>query len=289
MHVQINPDAAFADAFEAKGATIAKYIITAGALAGMLNNLLSGIFALPRCVYAMADDGLLFSFLATINRITKVPLNATLVFTLVNAVIALVFDLATLVDFLSIGTLSAYSMVSACVLILRYQAAPLDGEADRFDTGGRIKAWVPFRNSWESLPEGRSIVIAVLTLIFSFFWLAFTVRTGFLFSTGGYISLGLSSVLAVLAFSFICGHEQNSLDLYFRVPFVPVIPSVGLLINVFMMAYLDYITWIRFFVWMLIGLAIYFLYGIRHSKEGRKMRVVAESSLSTISKLNGKT
>ncbi|KAK6014605.1 high affinity cationic amino acid transporter 1 domain protein, partial [Ostertagia ostertagi] len=204
---EINPDAAFADAFDAKGATVAKYIITAGALAGMFNNLLSGIFALPRCVYAMADDGLLFSFLASINRFTKIPLNALIVFTLVNAVIALVFDLETLVDFLSIGTLSAYSMVTACVLILRYQAAPID-DSDRLDTGEtvftwyqksrllagihgrthrslsitvlagpRIKAWVPFRNFWESLPDGRSIVIAVITLIFGYFWLAFTVRT----------------------------------------------------------------------------------------------------------------
>ncbi|KAK5975710.1 hypothetical protein GCK32_020599, partial [Trichostrongylus colubriformis] len=131
----INPDAAFADAFAAKGATTAKYIITIGALAGMLNNLVSGMFALPRCVYAMADDGLLFSFLATVNRYTKVPLNAVLIFTLLNAVIALVFDLETLVDFLSIGTLSAYSMVSACVLVLRYQAAPIDGSSGRLDTG----------------------------------------------------------------------------------------------------------------------------------------------------------
>ncbi|PIO61340.1 hypothetical protein TELCIR_17138, partial [Teladorsagia circumcincta] len=36
---EINPDAAFADAFDAKGATVAKYIITVGALAGMFNNL----------------------------------------------------------------------------------------------------------------------------------------------------------------------------------------------------------------------------------------------------------
>ncbi|KAK5980319.1 hypothetical protein GCK32_016156, partial [Trichostrongylus colubriformis] len=244
----------------------------------------SGMFALPRCVYAMADDGLLFSFLATVNRYTKVPLNAVLIFTLLNAVIALVFDLETLVDFLSIGTLSAYSMVSACVLVLRYQAAPIDGNSGRLDTGGRIKAWVPFRNFWESLPDGRSIVIAVIGLMIGYFWLAFTIRSGLMFSTGGIISMALSATLTILAFFFICGHEQNSLDLYFRVPFVPVIPCAGLLINTFMMAFLDYLTWIRFFAWMVIGLVIYFLYGIRHSKEGKKMRVVTASSLSTFSK-----
>ncbi|KAL6734316.1 hypothetical protein Aduo_004871 [Ancylostoma duodenale] len=39
---QVNPSAAFADAFDVKDAQVAKYIITIGALAGMLNNLVSG-------------------------------------------------------------------------------------------------------------------------------------------------------------------------------------------------------------------------------------------------------
>ncbi|VDO24887.1 unnamed protein product [Haemonchus placei] len=250
---EINPDAAFSDAFSVKGATVSRYIITVGALAGMFNNLLSGLFSLPRYVYAMADDGLLFVFLATISRFTKVPLNAIFVFTILNAAIALIFDLETLVEFLSIGTLSAYSMVSVCVLILRHQAAPIDGDPERLDTGGRIKRWVPFRNFWESLPNGRSIVIAVASLIFGYFWLAFTIRSGVMNSIPGYISLGLSILFTILAFIFICGHEQNSLELYYRVPFVPFIPSLGLLINCFMMAFLEYLTWIRFFIWMLIG------------------------------------
>ncbi|KJH51961.1 hypothetical protein DICVIV_01852 [Dictyocaulus viviparus] len=37
--MEVNPDAAFASAFDAKGAVVAKYIITVGALAGMLNNM----------------------------------------------------------------------------------------------------------------------------------------------------------------------------------------------------------------------------------------------------------
>ncbi|VDM61094.1 unnamed protein product [Angiostrongylus costaricensis] len=70
-----------------------------------------------------------------------------------------------------------------------------------------------------------------------------------------YVSFGLSGSLTVASFVFICGHEQNSLELSFRVPLVPFIPSLGLLINVFMMSYLDYLTWIRFIVWMSIGIS----------------------------------
>ncbi|RCN50827.1 hypothetical protein ANCCAN_03026 [Ancylostoma caninum] len=260
---QVNPSAAFADAFDVKNAQVAKYIITIGALAGMLNNLVTGAFALPRCVYAMADDGLIFSFFATVNKCTKVPLNAIIVFTLLNATLAMVFDLEALVEFLSIGTLLAYSVVSAC---------------------GAIKSWVPFRNYWEGLPVGRSICVAVIALVASYFWIAFTIRLGLVFTIEGYICIGVGAVLIITSIFFIYGHEQNSLDLNFKVPFVPLIPCLGLFINCFMMSFLDYLTWARFFIWMAIGLVIYFIYGIHHSKEGKRRRVVPESSLSTISK-----
>ncbi|PAV88108.1 hypothetical protein WR25_17722 [Diploscapter pachys] len=68
---QVDPTAAYAVAFAQKGADITKVIISCGALVGMMNNLLAGTFALPRCVYAMAADGLLFSFLARVNKTTK--------------------------------------------------------------------------------------------------------------------------------------------------------------------------------------------------------------------------
>lgn len=63
------------------------------------------------------------------------PLNSIIVFTLLNATLAMVFDLEALVEFLSIGTLLAYSVVSACVLILRHQPAPIDGDHEKMDSG----------------------------------------------------------------------------------------------------------------------------------------------------------
>ena len=47
-------------------------------------------------------------------------------------------------------------------------------------------------------------------------------------------------------------------------PFVPVFPIVGTLLCLYLMRYLERDTWIRFLVWLLIGFAIYFLYGPRH-------------------------
>ena len=52
----------------------------------------------------------------------------------------------------------------------------------------------------------------------------------------------------------------------FRVPFVPVFPILGILLCIALMLSLPVLTWIRFIVWLLIGLVIYFFYGAGHSK-----------------------
>jgi len=52
----------------------------------------------------------------------------------------------------------------------------------------------------------------------------------------------------------------------FRVPMSPVFPSLGVLFCFVLMLSLPLETWIRFFVWLGIGLLIYFLYGVGHSK-----------------------
>jgi len=83
--------------------------------------LLCNLFSLPRIVYAMADDGLFFSIFAKVNPLTKVPVNAILVFGILMATMALIFDLEALVQFLSIGTLLAYTFVAASVIVLRFQ------------------------------------------------------------------------------------------------------------------------------------------------------------------------
>ena len=52
----------------------------------------------------------------------------------------------------------------------------------------------------------------------------------------------------------------------FRVPFVPIFPILGVLMCLALMLSLPVMTWIRFVVWLAIGLLIYFLYSVRHSK-----------------------
>ena len=51
----------------------------------------------------------------------------------------------------------------------------------------------------------------------------------------------------------------------YKAPLVPVVPILGIITCLGMMAGLDGATWINFFVWLAIGLCIYFSYGKRHS------------------------
>jgi len=51
------------------------------------------------------------------------------------------------------------------------------------------------------------------------------------------------------------------------------------MVNLYLMLNLDAMTWMRFGVWMIIGVAIYFLYGIKHSKENAQTKeAVAEKN-----------
>ncbi|PYV42177.1 MAG: amino acid permease, partial [Acidobacteria bacterium] len=52
----------------------------------------------------------------------------------------------------------------------------------------------------------------------------------------------------------------------FRAPWVPVTPVLGIGMCVVLMAGLPMLTWIRFLLWLVAGLVIYFLYGIRQSR-----------------------
>lgn len=82
----------------------------------------------------------------------------------------------------------------------------------------------------------------------------------------------MTSIGTLLAFTLVCAAvlivRKTMPDAHraFKTPFVPVIPILGILTCLCMMCFLPADTWIRLVLWMLIGLDIYSVYGIRHSK-----------------------
>jgi len=63
----------------------------------------------------------------------------------------------------------------------------------------------------------------------------------------------------------------------FRTPLVPVVPILGVLMSGLLIVSLSYWTQLRLIVWLLIGLAIYFTYGVKHSRVRHSVQQPAES------------
>jgi len=137
-----NRDAPLPYVFEMVGYPVAKWVISIGALAGLSTSLLGAMFPLPRVLYAMASDRLIFRSLANVHHRFKTPVLATVLSGILAAVMATLFNVTQLADMMSIGnyyinsvynmdhihrfdfysllgTLLAYTLVALSVLILR--------------------------------------------------------------------------------------------------------------------------------------------------------------------------
>jgi APA family basic amino acid/polyamine antiporter len=59
---------------------------------------------------------------------------------------------------------------------------------------------------------------------------------------------------------------QPDLHRGFRVPLVPLFPLIGAGLCIYLMTRLEAVTWLRFGIWLVIGLVLYFTYGRTHSR-----------------------
>ncbi|KAG8521935.1 Cationic amino acid transporter 4 [Galemys pyrenaicus] len=311
----LDPDSALADAFYRRGYSWAGFIVAAGSICGlstMLTSLLpsttamntvllSNLFSLPRIVYAMASDGLFFQVFARVQPQTQVPVVGILVFGVLMALLALLLDLEALVQFLSIGTLLAYTFVAASIIVLRFQKAPpsispgpsspgplakeYNSFSDRIQLVGTEQALTPepgqlrpalrpYLGFLGTCSPGAAVSWALGTLICSAITLGCVLVFGhspFHLPYWGYaLVLLLSTVVFLLSLLVLGAHQQQHRQDTFQIPMVPLTPALSILLNICLMLKLSYLTWLRFSIWLLLGLAVYFGYGIWHSKENQR-------------------
>jgi basic amino acid/polyamine antiporter, APA family len=150
-----------------------------GALVGMLSSLLVFQYGQARVWFAMSRDRLLPQFFSRVHPTHRTPHVSTWIAGLAVGIPAGVWDIGTFADLSNIGTLFAFVIVSAGVIVLRRKQ--------------------PER------PRG------------------------------------------------------------FKVPLVPWLPALSIVCCIVLMMGLPLETWIRFFVWLLVGLVIYFVFGRKHS------------------------
>lgn len=99
------------------------------------------------------------------------------------------------------------------------------------------------------------------------------------------VNIGTLCAFAVVAIAIpILRRKRPDLPRAFRVPWSPVLPIVSAVVSIYLMLNLAIETWLRFGIWMLIGMVIYFGYGRRHSVVGRSARSadLAEPSLAEV-------
>lgn len=71
--------------------------------------------------------------------------------------------------------------------------------------------------------------------------------------------------MVVCAAIIVLRHKEPELPRGSRCPWVPVVPLVGIGFSIWLITFLDPSTWLRFVLWLAIGLVIYFAYSCRHS------------------------
>ncbi|NXT43995.1 CTR3 protein, partial [Pelecanoides urinatrix] len=305
----LNKDSPLPEAFKAVGWEPARYAVAVGSLCALSTSLLGSMFPMPRVIYAMAEDGLLFKFLSSINSRTKTPLSATITSGLLAAVMAFLLDLKDLVDLMSIGTLLAYSLVAVCVLILRYQSGQLNSpkamemlelnrnEEERVIMNPTITTASTQRKEMLSLAtlfnppvdtptalSGRIVYVcvSVIATLITVICVVLTLKVTALkdASVGWIVALVLLLVALLIPTIIVWRQPQSNARLNFKVPFLPLLPIFSIFINILLMVQLSAGTWVRFAIWMAVGFMIYFGYGIRNSVEGKN----AEEPCATVEK-----
>ncbi|MFE1292697.1 amino acid permease [Streptomyces sp. NPDC058751] len=154
--------------------------------------------------------------------------------------------------FISFG--AAVGLTTVCMILLLGQtrvffAMSRDGLLPRFFSRVHPKFRTPHR---PTILLG--VVIAILAGFTTLSELAELVNIGTLFA---FIVVAVGVV--------VLRHTRPDLHRAFRTPWVPFVPILSVLATLWLMLNLPAETWLRFAIWMVIGVVVYFLYGRRHS------------------------
>ncbi len=223
--------------FKQVGLNKISYVISVSAVIATASVLLIFQLGQPRIWMSMSRDGLLPKAFSRIHPRYNTPSFSTIITGIVVAVPALFMNLTEVTDLTSIGTLFAFVLVCGGVLLL-----PRDNAVK-----GRFQ--IPYINS-------KWIVPVLFIAGIAFFWQPIAN----LFSADNahenfpmFLFIILSAILTVLAF----------------IKNLSLIPVLGLLSCFYLMTQLGYTNWMRFLIWLIIGLIIYFTYSYKHSLLGK--------------------
>ena len=227
-------------AFEKIGLSRLSGIIAISAVIAMASVLLVFQVGQPRIWMSMSRDGLLPPVFSRLHRRFRTPAFATILTGCIVAIPSLFMNLTEVTDLTSIGTLFAFVLVSGGVLMM-------ESPKDSFK--------VPYVNSRFVLPA---------------LWISFAAAYLYFYPQGinelKYELSGGWNVIKHHIPSWIFGLTAAALTILAIWKRLSLIPVLGVLTNLYLMSQLGWTNWMRFAVWLVIGLILYFAYGYRKSK-----------------------
>lgn len=224
-------------------------IISVTSVIAITSALLVYQLAQPRIWMTMSRDGLLWKKFATIHPKYKTPSFATIVTGLVVAIPSLFFKMDFFVDLTSVGTFFAFILVCAGVLYMDYSGL-----------SAKSKFKVPYIN-------GKYLVGAGLLIAIGFIF-SYAQETIQEWKSLSFLEIIEHKMLVIIFWLTWLGLSIYSFKMNFS-----LLPVVGILINLYLMTELGASNWIIFVIWLVIGLAVYFMYGYKHSKLNKQAQV----------------
>lgn len=225
-------------------------IIAISAVIAMASVLLVFQLGQPRIWMSMSRDGLLPPIFAKLHPKYRTPGFSTIVTGFLVALPALFMNLTEVTDLTSIGTLFAFILVSGGILIINPKGS----------RAGKERGFVvPYFNSRYFIPP---------TVLFVGFLLTYT-QTGVPGLKNIFLNYSIHSIPYILFWL-----TTVIVTIMAVVKSWSYIPVIGLLTNFYLMSELGITNWTRFGVWLVIGLVLYFSYGIFHSKLNESKEVV---------------
>ncbi len=222
-----------------KGIKWMLFIVSIAAVVAMTSVLLVFQMGQPRIWMSMSRDGLLPKRFSSIHPKFKTPGFSTIITGLVVGIPIFFTDENFVLDFTSIGTLFAFVLVCGGVLTLSRNTEPKQK--------GKFK--MPYVNAKWIVPS-----ITIIAMIFSFMYanVVFYITTDNVSSLNYPMIIFYAVWLFVAALSFVRNYS--------------LIPVLGLLSCCYLLTGMGWKNWVMFFIWLMIGLVVYFLYGYKHSK-----------------------
>ncbi|KAL4178608.1 hypothetical protein AMTRI_Chr13g115940 [Amborella trichopoda] len=238
----LGEEAPLADAFIAKGLKFVSVLISIGAVAGLTTTLLVGLYVQSRLYLGLGRDGLLPSIFAKVHPKFHTPINSQIWAGMVAGILAGVFDVHHLSHILSVGSLTGYSVVSACVVTLRQN-----------DKGAGLV-------SGKGLSTWQKGVICLFGVACCGFvtGLCYRFNASFLFSL-------VAIVIAMIFIAALHFRQVYADPPGFSCPGVPLVPAVCIFLNIFLFAQLHWEGWVRFGVLSIFSVGFYAFYGQYHA------------------------